>query len=217
MKITKLSAQAKNPDRVNVSVDGKYGFSLDISQIVDLGIKEGQEISDQQMADYLQESEFGKLYDRTLEYCLFRPHSSREVKDYLQKKTFAKPYKNFKGETKQRLGVSQSIVDRVFDRLVERGYVDDEKFAQYWLENRHQRKGASLRKLRSELSVKGVASDIIDRALGESERNDSNELMKIIDKKRSRYPDEQKLIAYLARQGFSYDDIKSALAEFTDN
>ena len=34
-------------------------------------------------------------------------------------------------------------------------------------------------------------------------------------KKRSRYDDEQKLIAYLARQGFSFDDIKHALD--TDN
>ena len=37
------------------------------------------------------------------------------------------------------------------------------------------------------------------------------ELAKIIAKKRRRYPDEQKLAAYLAWQGFDYDDIKQAL------
>ena len=42
-------------------------------------------------------------------------------------------------------------------------------------------------------------------------RGDGDELSKMIEKKRAKYPDEQKLIAYLARQGFSYDDIKSAL------
>jgi regulatory protein len=40
-----------------------------------------------------------------------------------------------------------------------------------------------------------------------------SELQKIIAKKRSRYDDEQKFMAYLARQGFSYDDIKEALRE----
>jgi regulatory protein len=36
-------------------------------------------------------------------------------------------------------------------------------------------------------------------------------MSKIIAKKRSRYPDDKKLMQYLARQGFSYDDIKKAL------
>ena len=34
----------------------------------------------------------------------------------------------------------------------------------------------------------------------------------MIAKKRSKYPDEQKFMQYLARQGFGYDAIKSALA-----
>ena len=113
---------------------------------------------------------------------------------------------------KERAGVSQAVADRVFERLVEKGYVDDEKFARFWVENRNQAKGASRRKLEAELRAKGLASSIIEEAFGETERTDADELQKIIAKKRSRYPDEQKLMQYLARQGFSYDDIKSALS-----
>ena len=53
---------------------------------------------------------------------------------------------------------------------------------------------------------------MINQALAHSARTDKDELAKMIAKKRSRYPDEQKLIAYLLRQGFAYDDIRAALA-----
>lgn len=212
MKITNIGVQARNPDRVNISIDGKYRFSLDITQIGDLGIKNGQDVSEDQLTEYERESEFGKLYARTLEYCLMRPRSAREVRDYLYKKTLSKKYKTRKGDIKDREGVSQSVTERVFDRLVERSHIDDERFARYWIENRNQRKGSSLRKLRSELITKGVDGRIIDAALADSERNDGEEIAKIIAKKRTKYNDE-KLIAYLARQGFRYDDIRSALDE----
>ena len=38
-------------------------------------------------------------------------------------------------------------------------------------------------------------------------------LRKMIAKKINKYDDERKLVAYLARQGFKYDDIKSALVD----
>jgi SOS response regulatory protein OraA/RecX len=57
---------------------------------------------------------------------------------------------------------------------------------------------------------------IIEEMLSGSDRNDSDELAKVIAKKRARYPDDQKFMAFLARQGFSYDDIKSALSASED-
>lgn len=213
MKVTALTSQQRDPNRVNVIVDGKFRFSLDVFQIADLGIRVGKEYSDKELTELETESQFGKLYSRTLEYCLMRPHSAREVRDYLYRKTLSKKYKSKRtGELLERAGVSRAVTERVFDRLVDKGYIDDEKFAKFWVENRHQRKGSSLRKLRAELQAKGVASEIIDHQLAMSERSDTDELQKIIAKKRDRYPDEQKFMQYLARQGFAYDDIKTALA-----
>lgn len=214
MKITGLSAQQYDPNRVNVMVDGKYRFSLDIFQLGDLGIKVGREYDEKDLAELETESQFGKLYARALEYTLLRPHSVREIRDYLYRKTLSKKYKSKKtGELKERAGISKSVAERVYDRLLEKGHVSDEKFAQYWIENRHLRKGASKRKLQAELQAKGVDRMIIDKYLAESDRDDSDELQKIIVKKRGRYDDEQKFIAYLARQGFLYDDIKDALKD----
>jgi regulatory protein len=214
MKITNISQAVRNPDRVNISVDGKYQFSLDIYQLGTLGIKIGREYTEAELDELKTESQFGKLYARALEYCLMRPHSKKEVRDYLWRKTRDTKYKSRQtGEIKSRDGVSQENADRVFDRLVEKGYLDDEKFTRFWIENRNQTKGSSLRKLTNELRMKGVESSIINQILTESVRNDTDEIKKIITKKRSKYPDEQKFIAYLARQGFSYDDIKTALAD----
>lgn len=213
MKITDLSLQAKNKDRVNVSVDGVYRFSLDVFQVGELGIKLGKEYSENELNELETESQFGKLYGRALEYTMLRPHSAREVKDYLWRKTQTTRYKSKTGELKERVGVAQAVADRVFERLQEKKYVDDEKFARFWIENRNQTKGASRRKLISELRAKGIDQSIIEKYLSESVRNDADELQKVITKKRRQYPDDQKFMQYLARQGFSYDDIKSALED----
>lgn len=218
MKVTGLTTQQKDPNRINVMVDGKFRFSLDIFQVADLGIRVGKEYDEKELVELETESQFGKLYGRALEYSLMRPHSSREVRDYLYRKTLSKKYKSRRtGELKERPGVSKAVTERVFARLVEKGYVDDEKFARFWVENRNQRKGISSRKLRAELAAKGVASDIVERQLAAGGRSDNDELQKIIAKKKRQYPDEQKFMQYLARQGFSYDDIKNALNTEADD
>lgn len=143
-----------------------------------------------------------------------RPHSKKEISDYLWKKTLNRKLKNHKtGEFYEKKGVSKISVEQVLSRLIEKKYIDDEKFAKFWVENRNQRKGSSIKKLKSELFSKGISSDIIEQVLSESNRNNEDEIQKIIAKKAKRYADEQKLIAYLARQGFSFDEIKKAISK----
>ena len=43
MKITTISVQKRDNNRVNISVDGKYRFSLDVYQLVELCVKVGRE------------------------------------------------------------------------------------------------------------------------------------------------------------------------------
>ncbi|AGL62039.1 hypothetical protein L336_0331 [Candidatus Saccharimonas aalborgensis] len=211
MKVTSLSSQVRNPDRVNVSIDGKYRFSLDVSQITDLNVRVGRELENDEVAELEIESQFGKLYARALEYCLMRPHSVREVRDYLRRKTIATRYKSRSGELRERLGYSPALVPRVLKKLQHKRYLDDEQFARWWFENRNVGKGTSLRKLKVELRSKGVEPDIVERMIAENLRDDATELQKLIAKKRSRYADDQKLAQYLLRQGFRYDDIRLAI------
>lgn len=214
MKITDISLQARNPDRVNVSVDGTYRFSLDIAQVTELGIKIGNEYSEAELKELEDESQFGELYARALEYTLMRPHSAKEVRDYLWRKTRTTNVR-VRGTNvlREKPGVSQAIVDRVYERLIQKGHLNDEKFARFWVENRQATKGISTRKLIAELRAKGVEQSIIEQAMQDSPREEKSEIRKVLEKKRQRYPDEQKLIGYLMRQGFSYDAIRDALSE----
>ena len=190
MKITELKQGVKNPNRVNVFVDGKYEFSLDVTQVVDFKIKVGMEISPEQLVEFKKASEFGKLYQRALEWVLVRPRSMRETSDYLCKKIYEKK-------------LDKEYINRIIDRLVEKKYLSDFEFAKWYVENRFVKKGVSLKRLKMELMKKGVAAEIIDEVLDSSERNDEEEILKIIAKKRAKYDDE-KLTGYLCRQGFSY-------------
>jgi regulatory protein len=212
MTITALTAQQKDHDRVNVFVDGKYRFSLDIFQVSELGIKTGKEYSEEELVALETESQFGKLYMRALEYTMMRPHSAKEVRDYLYRKTRDSRTKT--GQVKK--GVSPEVTSHVYDRLQQKGYIDDESFTRYWVENRHVKKGISQRKLTAELRSKGVDPAIISSVMLPSQRSDADEIQKIIAKKKSRYPDESKLVQYLMRQGFRYDDIKEALSQESD-
>jgi len=207
VKITSISVQQRDKNRVNVSVDGKYRFSLDFSQLAELGVRVGNEYTDAQLNELENESQFGKLYMRALEYSLMRPHSQHELSQYLYRKTRDTLTKT--GSIKK--GVSKALTERVYNRIIERGYVNDTAFAEYWIENRQLRKGISQRKLQAELAAKGVDRSIVERLLTTTERSDEDEIQKILLKKANRYDDEQKLIAYLARQGFGYDDIKQAI------
>ena len=213
MKITSISAQVRDKNRVNISIDGKYRFSLDFTQLIDLNIKVGNEYTEQQLEDLENESQFGKLYMRALEYSLMRPHSKYELSQYLYRKTRDTLTKT--GSI--RKGVSKVLTERVFDRIIEKGYVNDESFTRYWIENRQLRKGISRRKLQAELASKGVDRSIVESLLAETDRSDDDEIVKIIEKKAAKYNDDQKLTAYLARQGFGYDDIKQAISDYRNN
>ena len=190
-EITDIRQAVKNENRVNVFVNKKYSFSLDVTQLVDLKLKVGAKISEEELAEYKKLSEFGKLYQRTLEWVLVRPRSEKETFDYLYKKIYEKK-------------LDKNYINKIIERLKNKKYLDDEYFAEYYVENRFVKKGISARRMKMELMKKGIKKEIIEKVLGDSVRNDEDEILKIIAKKRARYDDE-KLIQYLCRQGFSYE------------
>lgn len=212
MKITALTSQQKSENRINVFVDGKYRFSLDMYQVIDLKLQVGKEYTEEELVELETESQFGKLYGRALEYCMMRPHSGKEVRDYLYRKTLDRRTK----DGSLRKGADKAVAERVFERLLEKGHINDEQFTRWWIENRNLKKGASRRKLTAELRAKGVDLQIIDQHLAGTSRTDEDELQKVISKRAGRYSDPQKLMQYLARQGFSYEDIKAALQDSSD-
>ncbi len=225
--ITNLKQGAKNPNRVNVFIDGKFCFSLDIAQVVDYKLKVGKEISAVELGELKSASEFGKLYQRTLEWVLVRPRSVRETRDYLVKKLKTSPSDSL---LRARRYGAQSLIplpvgrvqssedvfelsEKIIQRLLDKRYLNDRKFAEWYVENRFVKKGVSRKRLRMELMKKGVDKGIIDEVLGG--RDDEEEIRKMVARKRAKYTQE-KLIAYLCRQGFSYDLVRQVVLEEED-
>jgi SOS response regulatory protein OraA/RecX len=58
-----------------------------------------------------------------------------------------------------------------------------------------------------------VPEAIISQAMNEDEADERSVLRELVEKKQARYPEKSKFMQYLARQGFSYDDIKAVLEE----
>ena len=216
LKVTNLKQGTKNPNRVNVFVNGKYQFSLDLTQIVDFKLKVGNTITPAQLLEYKKASEFGKLYQRTLEWVLTRPHSIKETRDYLFRKLRQKKIVDSPSGRKLKPVHNLSEEDlanfseEILSRLISKNYLNDLSFAKYYVENRFTKKGISKKRLKMELLKKGIASDIIEQVI--DSRNDEEEMLKMIAKKRSKY-DDDKLIAYLCRQGFDYQLAQSLVRD----
>lgn len=226
--ITDMKSGVKNPERVNVYVNGSFAFSLDVAQVVDYKLKVGAVLEPAKFEELKKASEFGKLYQRTLEWVLLRPRSVRETRDYLTRKLRmsssdtlrgARPILRSSEDTatlpyKRTVRSSEDIselLNEIINRLVARGYVDDRKFAEFWAQNRFVKKGVSQKRLAMELMKKGISREIIDEVL--DGRNDEEEIRKMAAKKRPRYKEPEKLMAYLVRQGFPYDLVRKVVEE----
>ena len=198
MKITDIRQQVKRKDRYSIFIDGKYSFALSESGLLNSGLKSGQDLSENELDELKQVSTEDKAVYRVLDLIARRPRSEGEIRDYLRRKQY-----------------SQEDIDTVLNTLSTKGYIDDEAFARSWVGNRRLLKPTSRRKLILELRQKKINDEIISRVIEEDTSDEQETIKELIAKKsqQSRYKDEQKLMQYLARQGFNYSDIKSALSD----
>ena len=197
MKITAIKAQVKREGRYSIFVDDKYAFSLSAEGLLDAHLVTGQELSQVDVTDYKRLSQEDKAYNLALAYVARRMRIEGELHDYFRRKQYA-----------------PELAEQLLAKLRRLRFVDDAEFARRWVENRRRLKATSTKKLRLELRQKRVNSDVIQAVLAEDETDENQLLRDLVEKKRriSRYQDDQKLMMYLARQGFTYDDIKAALA-----
>lgn len=106
-------------------------------------------------------------------------------------------------------GIPEEVADRVLDRFVEVGLIDDSAFAQSWVESRLRSKGTARMVLRQELRTKGVSDDDAAQALAsvddEAERDRAVELVHVRLRSMLRLePDvrRRRLVSMLMRRGY---------------
>jgi regulatory protein len=196
MRITDIKQQAKRIGRVSVYVDDKYSFSLSKDQLIQHGLSVNQELSASEIAQFKADSSYGKLKDLTLRWLSLRPRSKYEIEQYLAKKTKTKAF-----------------LEKLITELEGFGYINDSSFAGSWIRSRKILKPISRYRIKQELLQKRVPYEVIDEALNEESYDDLEAVKQIIARKGQRYSENNKLVAYLARQGFDYDVIRRALED----
>jgi regulatory protein len=199
MKITAIKQQVKRADRYSVFVDDKYAFSLSEGGLIEQRLASGQELDQYKLAELKKNAGMDKAYGNALRYVVMRPRSEYELELYFRRK-----------------GVEEPVAQQIMERLRGIRLLDDLAFARAWVANRRLLKATSKRRLVQELKQKKVAEDIISEVLAEDETDERQTLRDLVARKRqqSRYRDDSlKLMQYLARQGYQYDDIKQILAE----
>lgn len=189
-KITAIEPQKKNPQRVNVYLDGVFAFGL--AGIVAAWLRVGQELDDAKIAALQAEDEGEAVYQKALHFLSYRPRSTVEVRRSLTKRDIAEP-----------------LVEETLKRLGQAGLLNDDAFARTWVENRNTFRPRSKSALRMELRRKGLDEEVIGSVL--DEQVDEEALARQAARKYARrlsgleWPDfRQKLGGFLARRGFSY-------------
>lgn len=197
MRITKITQQLKQRDRYSIFIDDKYSFSLSENALLSSGLASGQELSPEQVKDYKQLSSDDKLFNRALKYVAMRPRSVWEMQQYLRRKDSPAP-----------------LTEQITNKLLELDLLNDHKFALAFVRDRALLRPTSRRKMIAELRKKHLPEEVIQAALAEEGLDEDAALRQAIAKARrqAKYQNDQlKLMQYLARHGFNYDDIKRVL------
>lgn len=196
MKITDIKAQVKTAGRYSIFIDGKYTFSLSDVALYTQHLTIGQEVDKEQVKALKQLSSEDKLYGATLRFIGIRPRSEWEIRTYLQRKQS-----------------SPALTDSILNKLSKSDLIDDAAFARAWVESRRLLRPTSKRKLQQELRAKRVSDEVIGQVLASDKADERQLLRELALKKRGRYAEDMKLMQYLVRQGFSYEDVKAVVAE----
>jgi regulatory protein len=196
-KITAIEVQKKNRQRVNIFLDGEFGFGL--SRIVAAWLNVGQELGEEKIASLQAEDAREVALQKALNFLSYRARSVEEIRQNLRKHE-----------------MPEAVIEETLERLQKAGLANDEQFAQAWVENRSTFRPRSHRALSMELRRKGLDEQVIQTALAEA--TDEGELAYQAALRKARrfegleWPDfRRKLSEFLARRGFGYEVIGEAV------
>ena len=198
--ITALRFQKRNKDRVNVYLDDRFAFGL--AAIEAAHLKVGQTLSDDDLAQLKRQDEVERAYERALNFLSYRPRSEAEVRRNLGKKD-----------------LDEAVIEAVVERLTRAELLNDREFARYWVQNRLNFNPRGLRALRQELWQKGVPEAVIADTLDELDEEAAARRVAEVGARKLAHHEPQdfrrKLVAYMARRGFSYPVIQPLVDEMS--
>ncbi|MHB1155699.1 MAG: regulatory protein RecX [Phycisphaerales bacterium] len=150
--ITALRPTQRDPTRVMIRVGGKVVATLPRKVVDDLHIAVGVAWTESLAASVAQAVDEDKAYRYALNALARRAMSTGDMRDRIK-----------------RRGHDDAAAMRVVERLVERGWLNDEQFGRAYIEQLRSQKPAGPRLLAFKLRQKKVEAKLIARLLGEGD------------------------------------------------
>ena len=186
--------------RLSLYVDDEYIMSIDADIWYSLDYTDGSEIDEKEIDELKSLVNSRLAYSQALRFLTLRSHSENELYKKLLKKhsSFAAHY--------------------AVEKCRELGFLDDSDFALRYANELAEKKKYGISRIRQELLLKGIDRELIDNAVNSLDTDYSENIINIIEKKYSGCLNDDKgkrrMIAGLMRLGYTYSDIKSALAQY---
>lgn len=200
-KITDIQPQKRNKSRVNVYVDGEYVLALKLLTVMKLGLKIGTEVTETQLAEAALDTEQSVALERAMNYIARGRKTSFQLRKYLTDKEYA-----------------PAVVNYVMDKMKYYGYIDDKAYAQAYVEQNSQSKGA--RRVKQELIQRGIKLSEAEE-ISEQERDFSLDNATRLAERYMRGKDCDiktivKLQRYLVSRGYDFDIVNSVVRAYKD-
>lgn len=197
--ITSIKPQ-KNQKRVNIYLDGKFGFGLDLENFVKFNLRVDQELNKKEINEIVGKGEYQKIANKLLNFATLRPRSEKEIKDWIKRKKIdEKHHKN------------------LFDKLKKLDLIDDLKFTKWWIEQRLSFKKKSKKEIIFELRRKGIEKNVIDEVLSGFDINEEKVAKDSLKSKLYKWEKydgktkNQKQKEFLLRKGFSWNIVSKVV------
>lgn len=199
MKISKIEPQKKNKKRCSIFIDGKFSVGLTKEIVIRYNLHEGLEITDREFDEILHQAEKGKIANRAFKILHYRERSVEELRTRLI-----------------RIGFDDQLVDELVDELIADKTLDDERFANAFVNDYTNLKPRGNRFIISELNKKGIAKELTARLV--STRDERKMIKQYVEKKASnldiKNPKErQRLVRRLMTRGFTPDIVYEIIKE----
>jgi regulatory protein len=203
--ITKIEAQKKNTDRVNIYVDDEFFIAIFKELVFTHSLKKGLVIDKEQLQTILEDEMYIKAKNKALNILSKADQSEKKIREKLKDE--------FEDET----------IDKVIDFLKKYNFIDDLTLAKKIVNSNINLNKCGKNRIKQNLYNKGIDKNEIDNALCEIDENLEFENAMYLAKKRYekiKYEDKrkiyQKISQHLSYKGFNYDIIKLVLNKLLD-
>lgn len=182
--------------KIHILIDGEYQITTDIDFWAEHFYKDGEDITQEQIDNLCDEINYKKAVDKCYDLLSRRDHSIKELRQKLIRT------------------VDEKNTDKAIDKMIDYGYLDDEKYAENLVKYLSTAKNMSSNFIKQEMYKRGISPDIISNVLEDSEIDNVKSVTELIlTKYRNKLNAEdgiKKVTASLMRKGFSYYDIRKA-------